>query len=181
LVEYSSFDCPHCQEFHETVVPTLIERVRAGDISFTYVPVWGTGGVSNGEGAAKAAVCASEQDAFWPFHDALFNWQIVYGNTAFAQNRLASGIESLGLDRAAWETCLRSDLPDRIVMSRDEAVEDVEGFSGTPMILVNGAPTGLDLAGINTAIDQALSFSPPPAEPESTQEAEATAEATEAS
>ncbi len=185
VVEYASFDCPHCQEFHEAAVPALIDRVRAGDISFTYVPIWGTGGIANGEGAAKAAVCAGEQDAFWPYHDALFTWQNVYGNTAFAQNRLASGIDSLGLDRAAWEACLRSDLPDRIVMSRDEAAEQVENFTGTPMILVNGAPTSLDLEGINTAIDQALTFSPPPAEttiePEATQEGEATAEATESS
>jgi protein-disulfide isomerase len=138
--------------------------------------------IANGEGAANAAVCAGEQDAFWPYYDALFTWQSVYANTAFAQNRLTSGIESLGLDRAAWEACLRSDLPDRVVMSRDEAAEQVVNFSGTPMVLINGAATVLDLEAINTAIDRALTSSPAeiPVEPEVTQEAEATAEVTDA-
>jgi protein-disulfide isomerase len=186
VIEYSSFDCPHCQEFHETVVPGLIDRVRAGDINFTYVPVFGTGGVTNGEGAARAAVCAGEQDAFWPYHDALFTWQNVYVNTAFAQNRLASGIENLGLNRGEWEECLRSDLPDQVVLSLNEATDQVENFAGTPLVLVNGIPvSALDLDTINSAINQALLASPPlveaTVEPEVTQEAETTAEATEAS
>lgn len=190
LIEYSSFDCPHCQEFHETVTVNLIDRVRAGEISFTYVPVYGTGGVTNGEGAAKAAVCVAAQDSFWPYHDALFTWQVVYGNTAFAQNRLASGMENLGLNRAEWEQCLRSDLPDRVALSPQEVQNAVENFPGTPTIAINGTmmPPPLDLNGVNAAIDQALASSPPPvqdteptAEPEATEEStdEATAETTE--
>jgi protein-disulfide isomerase len=176
LIEYSSFDCPHCRDFHEGVTVTLIDRVRAGEMSFTYVPVFGTGSFANGEGAARAAVCAGEQGAFWPYHDALFTWQGVYGNAAFAQNRLVSGIENLGLNRAEWEQCLRSDLPDRVVLSREEALDEVENFSGTPMVLVNGVVVPNDLQGINSAIDQALAFGSPPS-PEATTEPEATAEA----
>jgi len=176
LTEYSSFDCPHCQEFHETVLPALIGRVRAGEVRFTFVPIFGTGGVTNGEGAARAAVCAAEQGGFWPYHDALFTWQAVYSNTAFGQNRLASGIENLGLNRADWEACLRSDLPDRVVLSATEASQQIENFSGTPMVLVNGVSVPTDLNSINAAIDQALA-SAAPASPEAETTAEATSQA----
>jgi protein-disulfide isomerase len=190
VIEYSSFDCTHCQEFHEAVTVNLIDRVRAGDISFTYVPVFGTGSVTNGEGAAKAAICVAEQDAFWPYHDALFTWQSQYGNTAFAQNRLASGVDNLGLNRAEWEQCLRSDQPDRVALSPQEAQAAFENFSGTPTIVINGTMLSapLDLTSVNAAIDQALAFSPPSApateatpEPEASDEStdEATAETTE--
>jgi protein-disulfide isomerase len=190
VVEYSSFDCTHCQEFHEAVTVNLIDRVRAGDISFAYVPVFGTGSVTNGEGAAKAAICVAEQDAFWPFHDALFTWQSLYGNAAFAQNRLASGVDNLGLNRAEWEQCLRSDLPDRIALSPQEVQTAMADFPGTPTLVINGTVMSppLDLTSVNAAIDQALAFSPPvqeslpTLEPEATEETtdEATAETTEA-
>lgn len=187
LVEYSSFDCPHCQEFHEGVVPNLVDRVRAGEMSFTYVPIFGTGAVTNGEGAAKAAVCAAQQGAFWPYHDALFTWQVLYGNTAFSQSRLASGIENLGLNRAEWEQCLRSDLPDRVVLSPTEAADAVPNFTGTPLVVVNGTVAPVDLEGLNAAIDQALALASPlqiepTAQPEATDEAtaEVTPETTQA-
>ncbi len=190
LIEYSSFDCTHCQEFHETVTVNLIDRVRAGDLSFTYVPVFNTGSVTNGEGAARAAICVAEQDAFWPYHDALFTWQSLYGNAAFSQNRLASGVDNLGLNRAEWDQCLRSDLPDRVALSPQEVQAAMENFPGTPTIVVNGRmmPPPLDLNSVNAAIDQALAFSPPPApqtettpEPEATEESidEAAAQTTE--
>jgi protein-disulfide isomerase len=181
LIEYSSFDCTHCQEFHEAVTVNLIDRVRAGELSFTYVPVFNTGSVTNGEGAARAAICVAEQAAFWPYHDALFTWQSLYGNSAFSQNRLASGVENLGLDRAEWEQCLRSDLPDRVALSPQEVQAVVDNFPGTPAVVVNGrlmAPP-LDLSSVTAAIDQALASSPPPApETETAPELEATEETT---
>jgi protein-disulfide isomerase len=37
--EYSSFDCPHCRDFHDEVFPALLDRAKAGEIIFTYVPL----------------------------------------------------------------------------------------------------------------------------------------------
>ncbi|MBC7812788.1 MAG: thioredoxin domain-containing protein, partial [Burkholderiales bacterium] len=108
VVEYASFDCSHCEEFHRTVVPDIVERVRAGEVLFTYAPMFGTGGIANGEGAAKAALCAGYQDAFWTFHDALFNWQTLYANQAFTSQRLSSGVDNLGIDKGAWNACMGS-------------------------------------------------------------------------
>jgi protein-disulfide isomerase len=186
VVEYSSFVCSACKAFHDDVFPSVVERIRAGGVMFTYVPLYSFGSGENGEGAARAAVCAGEQGAFWTYHDALFSWQGIYGNAAFSQSRLGSGIDNLGLDRNAWNQCMGSDLPRTVVNAAEEAARNLEGFTGTPTIVVNGSIVPNDLASVTNAIDQALAFAPPVVpEVETTVEpvievtAEATAEVTD--
>ncbi len=182
VVEYSSFDCPHCATFHEDTVPALIDRVRAGDIAFTFVPLYGTGGIQNGQGAARAAICAGEQDAFWPYHTTLFSWQLQYANTAFQGNRLGAAVEALELDRGAWDACITSARPDTVTTAAAAAAAAVPDFAGTPTVTVNGVNTLSRLSDINAAIDQALasaaSASQAADSPEATAapDAEATAE-----
>jgi protein-disulfide isomerase len=188
VVEYSSFACTACKSFHDEVFPAIVQRIRTGDVALTYVPMYSFGSVQNGQGAAWAAICVGEQGEFWPFHDALFNWQGLYGNGAFAQNRLASGIDNVGIDRGAWEQCISSDLPRSVADAAEAEARALDGFTGTPTVVVNGAIVQNDLASVTSAIDQALAFAPPapdtppPAEPEITEESavESTAEATAA-
>jgi protein-disulfide isomerase len=185
VVEYSSFACSACKSFHDSSIEPLIERVRSGQIRFTYVPMYSTGGIGNGQGAAWAAICAGEQNGFWAYHDALFNWQGLYANTAFSQNRLASGIDNVGLDRGAWNACLQTDLPRRVAEAAENSAR-LQNIGGTPTILVNGTVVPADLASVLSAIDTALAQSGAPVVPvvEATSEAtpdvasEATAEAT---
>lgn len=187
VVEYASFDCPHCGEFHEQIFPSLFDRVVAGDISFTYIPLYGTGGIPNGEGAARAAICAGEQGEFWSFHDALFSWQGIYGQQAFSQNRISAGIDNLGINRSQFDSCLGSSTPGTVIdAATQSAVALGSEFTGTPAIFVNGVSVAQTLSDINNQIDAALAALPPrtptvvPTE-EATSEAteEATVEATE--
>lgn len=184
VVEYASFDCPHCGEFYKTVVPSLVERARTGEISFTYVPLYGTGGIRNGEGAARAAICAGRQDAFWVYQGTLFDWQNVYVNQAFDGNRLEAGAENLGLDVGAWNSCLRSDETSTLLRDANAAANRLEGFTGTPTVTIDGTIVTPELNAINTAIQAALATRPQqPVSPvsEVTEEAteESTSEATE--
>lgn len=160
LVEYSSFDCPHCMEFYEFVTPTLIERAEAGDISFTYVPVYGTGGIPNGQGAARAALCAGEQGAFWPYHSALFSWQGLFGNQALGGNRLESGASALGLDMGAWLNCIQSGRQDEVLQNAIASMS-TDGVQGTPTLFVNGTAveSATNASDVNAAIDAALAAS----------------------
>ena len=182
VVEYSSFDCPHCAEFHESVTPALVERAEAGEIGFTYVPMYGTGGIPNGEGAARAALCAGEQDAFWAYHTALFEWQGAYGNQALSGNRLESGVGNLGLDVGTWNACLNTGEIREILVAANGAASRLEGFSGTPTVTVNGEIITSALGDVMTAIDVALAAAPPVVvepEPVEDEPAAADTEATE--
>lgn len=159
VVEYSSFDCPHCAEFHENVLPALLQRVRRGEIAFTFVPLYGTGGIANGEGAARTAICAGQQGAFWTMHAALFTWQLAYGQQAFAQNRIITGVDNLGLNRAQYDACMASSTPSEVLATARSQAISRDDFGGTPSVYVNGVAVARpSIEDINAAIDSALAL-----------------------
>jgi len=132
----------------------VLERVRSGQVLFTYVPLQ-TGSVPNAQGAARAALCAGQQAQFWEMHDVLFDWQTRYGNTAFSQNRLLTGVEQLGLNGSAFTDCFNS-----AAISNTLAAALEEGVSVTPTLRVNGVTLEADqglpsTAAIEQAIDDA--------------------------
>jgi protein-disulfide isomerase len=138
LVEISSFSCPHCKTFHDESFPVLLERIQRGEVAFVYVPFFGAGSIPNGDYAALAAMCANEQGKFWEYHDGIFSWQ-TYGSHAFAQERLLAGAEALGLDIEAFIDCYYNDEDvAKVVLSTQDYVKTVEGFRGTPTVLLNG-------------------------------------------
>lgn len=132
LEEYASFACPGCQQLHEDSLESILERVRAGQALFTYVPLQ-TGSVPNAQGASRAALCAGQQGMFWEMHDLLFDWQTRYGNTAFSQNRLLAGVKGLGMRESLFTGCFNSSA---ITATLNAALN--EGVSTTPTLRVNG-------------------------------------------
>jgi protein-disulfide isomerase len=157
ITEYSSYDCTHCADFHSLVFINLIDRVRAGEVVYTYVPLYGTGSIANGQGAARAALCAGEQSSFWEYHDALYEWQTLYNQEAFTYERLVTGAENLGLDRLAFEQCFEGDTISGILDSAYVAAGQLEDFVGTPTVVINDVMVSLDK--VSAAIDEALAAS----------------------
>lgn len=150
LAEFSSFDCPHCREFHAAAIDQLVDRVRTGYVAVTYVPLYGFGSVTNGQGAAEASICAAEQSKFWSFHDGLFEWQGLYGNQAFTNNRINAGVDAFALDRGAFNACMSSSRPDD-VLNAARAYQQRFGVTATPTFTINGViPLDSDQQSINT-------------------------------
>jgi protein-disulfide isomerase len=155
LTLYSSFDSPDSREFHTDVLLSLIDRVRSGQILVTFVPLYGTGNISNGERAARAAICAAQQDAFWVMSDILFDRQGTLRNQAFTNASLGDTAAVVGVDEAEWQECLDSDLPGE-VLAAAQASADAQSVDDTPTVLVDGEPVDADIDSINTAIDAAM-------------------------
>lgn len=132
MEEYASFACPGCESFHSDSFDAVLTRVKLGQVLFTYVPL-NTGSIPNAPGASRAALCAGRQGMFWEMHDVLFDWQTRYGNTAFSQNRLLTGVEKLGLSSSAFTNCFNSA---DITGTLDAAVG--EEVATTPTLRVNG-------------------------------------------
>lgn len=197
VAEYSSFGCTACKAFHDRAIDPIIERVRSGNISFVYVPLWQQGGITNAEGAARAAVCAAEQNKFWELHDAFFEWQSLYGNQAFTEPRIVSGVNALNMDRGEYDACVRSGRAVDTLTRAQRQANALINFRGTPTITINGV-VPVDSSGapltdpdaILEAIDNAIAAAearqqPAPiteSTPDITEEpvVEETAEATEA-
>ena len=133
--EFSSFACPHCRTFHEERFPALLDEIAAGQVQFIFIPVTHIGwGAKN---AAQGALCAGEQGRFWPMVDTLFFWQGKFVASPFGKRRLENGAKNLGLDTAAFKTCMGDDHPQEILArARDEF--DRRNLSGTPTLFING-------------------------------------------
>ncbi len=153
LTVWSSFACPHCMTFNLEVTGALTEeQVRAGDLSIVYVPVTGIGNVPNGDQATVAAYCAGDQDAFWPYHDYLFDRQFEDGAEAYSMENLLAGAEGLQLDMATFETCLSS-APSTAFIEQTNIEFLESGFGGTPAVLLNGSVVNdRSLGGLQVAI-----------------------------
>jgi protein-disulfide isomerase len=105
VVEFADFGCPACAEFaRETWAAIDSEFVQGGRVRWKFVP-FVLGPFRHAEAAARAALCAAEQGAFWPMADRLYADQRVWSvprNPKAAFQALARG---LGLDSARFEHC----------------------------------------------------------------------------
>lgn len=75
LVVISDFQCPFCKRWHEETGPRIErEYVRNGKVRIAYLnlPI---STHRNAPPAHEAAMCAAEQDRFWPVADAIFATQ----------------------------------------------------------------------------------------------------------
>lgn len=177
--EYSSFSCTACAQFHAASMDTLVDLVRDGVISYTFIPSDSIGSVPNAGGSARAALCAREQGYFFEYHDALFQWQRDYGNRAFPQNRLASGFDNLGLSQNQYESCRDSSRIGDLLDDATAAYRDND-VTATPTTFVQGFEVASDVDAIIAAVNDALAASGAnPVSVEGEGEPEITAEPTE--
>lgn len=182
VVMYMSFGDIASRQFHEEVLPPLLDRVRAGEVSLTFAPLT-TGVIPNATGAAHAALCAGEQGGFWQYQDALFHWQKLYERQAFPPNRLLAGIESLGLNPSLYNECFNSPRPELVTQTAtQQARRLLPDQRPTLVVAVDGVAVEPNLDAINQRINERLIFlrdqQPTTIAPEATAEPapEATAE-----
>lgn len=91
------------------------------------------------EWAAEASECASEQDAFWAYHDLLFSRWAGENRGAFSKDNLKKFAAELDLDASAFNACLDSGKYTSIVRAERATIQSL-GVRGTPAFLVNGRP-----------------------------------------
>jgi protein-disulfide isomerase len=99
-----------------------------------------------------AALCAGEQNQFWPYADTVFNNQGALDLDSL--RRYAAG---LGLDMNAYDACVSSKKFQQI-LDADLADAKRLGVSGTPAFFVNGRPLegALPLESFQEIIDEEL-------------------------
>lgn len=136
MIEFSDFQCPFCGEFHEKSLPMIMENyVATGKVRFVYRNFTILG--PNSYRAAKAALCANEQDSFWRYHDYLFANQNERDPTAFSNERLEEMAERAGLDLDRFRACLIDDRTHDII-DEDNLIAQNAGASTTPTFLIDG-------------------------------------------
>lgn len=89
--------------------------------------------------AAEASECAADQDAFWEYHDLLFDNQAGENRGAFSKDNLKRLASELDLDTTTFNDCLDSGKYTSIVDAETSTAQSL-GVRSTPSFLINGTP-----------------------------------------
>lgn len=138
IVEYASFTCPHCADFHANVFKSLkAEYIDTGLVQFTLREVYFD---RYGLWAAMVARCGGEE-RYFGIHDMIFDkqreWAASEDPTVVVNNLKEIGL-SAGLDPKILEACLNDQANAEALIKQFEANMAADGVKGTPTILVNG-------------------------------------------
>lgn len=138
IVEYASFTCPHCANFHATVWPQLkADYIDTGKVRFTYREVYFD---RYGLWAALVARCGGEM-RYFGIVDMLFEQQqewaasedpnVVVGNLRTIGK--ASGIDDVTLD-----ACIKDGAKVEAMVAHFEKNMEADGIEGTPTFIIDG-------------------------------------------
>jgi protein-disulfide isomerase len=160
---FEDFQCPFCLAFNLQFEETFVEYAAAGKIhlQFRHFVILGPESLA----AARAAVCAAEQDVFWPFHNRLFLEQAKAGQLAneqlnvgrFSDANLRAYAADAGADIEAFDACFAAAATlARIQADINEA--RLLGLRGTPSVVIDENPvtTPRDLAALRRMLDDAI-------------------------
>jgi protein-disulfide isomerase len=130
IVEFSDYQCPFCRRWHQEVYEPLLSAYP-GKIRVVYRNLPLTSIHPDAMAAAEAAMCAGEQDAYWPFHNKLFSSESLNTQT-FVQYA-----QDLSLNVQKFQTCITDEkYKDAIQADSDFAVN--LGIRSTPTFFING-------------------------------------------
>ncbi|MGD0020242.1 MAG: thioredoxin domain-containing protein [Candidatus Limnocylindrales bacterium] len=161
---WEDFRCTACFDFTMDVEPKLVDNyIKTGKAKLVYhdLIVIDNGSVTESRDAANAALCANDQGKFWPFHDWLFtNQSPREAPGAFTLDRLVEIGASAGLDKTAFEPCVRNGTHLAEVAAEQGAAPS--DASGTPAVYVNGKiVTNATYDNVAAAIDAVLNPASP--------------------
>ncbi len=150
VVEFGDFGCHACRDWHERGIKQQLLAEYGEQISFEFrhFPVI----TQQSPHAAEAAQCAAEQDAFWPYHDYIYE-QTAQG--ALSDSDLKAYAAAIGLDQEAFDGCLASGRFEDLVR-RDLRDAQNAGARGTPTFLINGKQVFPTYNAMSEAIDDIL-------------------------
>ena len=145
LVEYTDYQCPFCQQFHNTAYAQIkANYIDTGKIRFVSRD-FPLDFHENARRGANAARCAAEQGKFWELRHTM----IVNANQ-LQQDKIAGYAASVKMDVAKFQSCLAADKY-KTAIDKDIAEGTAAGVSGTPSFvlgrMVDGKLQGVRLVG----------------------------------
>jgi protein-disulfide isomerase len=131
IVEYTDYECSFCARYNRLIFPQILETY-GDDIRYLirHFPLPQLH--PSATRAARAAVCAERQNAFWQYHDLLFQQE-----QGLSRESLLTYAGQAGLEQDTFEICLSSEEAAQVV--RDDLERGATyGVRGTPAFFING-------------------------------------------
>lgn len=157
--EFTDLQCPFCARFLEEGMPVVLELMERGDVRFEVFHFPLRSIHPNANAAAEATECVAHEaatqdgfqageDAFWAYHDALFENQARWAGLADPVNMFVTLATEAGVPAGGLGLCVRSGrFTDLVEASYQNAVQDLR-LTGTPSVFVGGLKVG-DYASID--------------------------------
>ncbi|WP_413871692.1 DsbA family protein [Albidovulum sp.] len=138
VIEYASFTCPHCANFHDAVFDKLKKNyIDTGKVKFIYREVYFD---KFGLWAAMVARCAGPEKYF-PVSDMIYDTQkewIGDGQPAtIAENLRKIGLKA-GMSKEALDACMNDNEKAKAMVAAYQSNATKDDVSGTPTFIVNG-------------------------------------------
>lgn len=138
VIEYASFTCPHCAQFHETVFDRIKENyIDTGKVRFVYREVYFD---KFGLWAGMVARCAGPEKYF-PVTDMIYDTQeqwIGNGEAAtIAENLRKIGLKA-GMTKEALDACLNDNEKAQAMVATYQANATRDGIDSTPSFVIDG-------------------------------------------
>jgi len=138
IAVFEDFECPFCVQLEGSLEGLLALRDDV-QVRFYHFPMDTACNVNvrnpmhpNACDAAKAGVCAQQQDAFWPMHDVMFT-----NNRRLRPKDLSMYAQELGLDLNAFGRCM-NDPATKAEVARQADIGAEAQVGGTPTFFLNG-------------------------------------------
>ena len=137
VYEMSDFQCPYCARFALDIFPTLDSAyIQTGKVRWVFVnfplPMH-----PNAVSAAQVAMCAANQNKFWPVHDLLFRNQKVWAPLEAPGEYLLTFADSAALNPTTFKECLTTGAT-RAEIESDAQASVRAGAKSTPSFYVEG-------------------------------------------
>ena len=162
--EFSDFQCPFCAQYSAQVLPELKKTLLArGDVRFEYHYLPLTSIHANALLAAEAAECvtaANTPQAFWTYHDALFERQKAWAGLGDAAPYFVRLAQEVGLANKGVAACLTDGRYTKKIQNDLEVATQQLGVNSTPSVFVGPyrVPRAGDLASYDKAIARLGAF-----------------------
>lgn len=154
VVEISDYGCSHCRNFNlggtaDSLDQMYVEKNQVRWIVVPYALRPAT------QPAAEAALCAAEQDEFFPYSDQLFELQGT--DQALTKEGFLQAADEVGLSVEEFGNCYDSNRYSSVVQ-RNVAVAANAGVAATPTFFINGRKVegNLPLSDFQERIEMAL-------------------------
>ena len=129
IVEFSDFQCPFCKEMNISLQQLLQRYPDSIRHIWKDAP---SGSIHPQSFAAHlAARCSQEQNAFWEFHDALFQNQ-----TELHAKKFYEIAQDININTKAWQSCFETE-ETKARVERSIAEAEVLGVDATPFLFIN--------------------------------------------
>ena len=138
MIEYASFTCPHCKNFHADVLPLITENyIDTGKVRMIYRGIYFD---RLGLWADMLARCAGPDRYFGIaaiIYEKQGEWTSAESAVGVVDNLYGIG-RLVGLKQAAMEACMQDNLTAQAMVKLSTENAEADGVNSTPTFVING-------------------------------------------